>query len=153
MSNNNGVRFMHYRLVNPTTGTVEGRGGATVAYRLVTNVDGHAVGETVEYAVARCRLGPNGSDNFNRKIGRDISLGRLLKNANSVEFINVSSKVQADGDFAIREFENWMDGVMLQGGGGGGDGYYSIPYYRVRKTKPKATQCGDNSCDCSCPTL
>jgi hypothetical protein len=146
MSNNNGVRFLHYRLIN-RDGKPDGRGGATVAYRLVAKADGHSSSDTVQYAVARCRLGYGSSDNFNRRIGRDIATGRLLKNPSEMEFI---STADSDGIEALRAFENWMDRTMELGIG---DGDWRVPFFRVRKPKPKTNQCGDNSCNCSCPTL
>lgn len=75
--NDNSVRFLHYRAF-AADGTVLPYGGATVAYRKVG--DGQVV-----YAVATCRnknLQPDVksaySDNFNRRRGRDIALGRLM---------------------------------------------------------------------------
>lgn len=75
--NDNSVRFLHYRAF-ANDGTVLPYGGATVAYRKVG--DGQ-----VAYAVALCRNKERQpdvkraySDNFNRRRGRDIALGRLM---------------------------------------------------------------------------
>lgn len=58
------VKFLHYRVVE--NGAVEGKGGATVAY-----IEGE---NGVSYGEAQCSF----RDNYNRKLGRDIALGRLF---------------------------------------------------------------------------
>lgn len=61
------LSFMHFRSVN-TDGTINSRGGATVAFKLTR--DGSKVDK---FAVALCS--PN--DNFDRRRGREIAGGRL----------------------------------------------------------------------------
>ena len=57
------VKFLHYRVVKD--GQVEGKGGATLVF--VTGEEG------VSFAEAYC----SHKDNYNRRLGRDIALGRL----------------------------------------------------------------------------
>ena len=57
------VKFLHYRVVKD--GQVEGQGGATIVF--VTGEEG------VSFAEAYC----SHKDNYNRRLGRDIALGRL----------------------------------------------------------------------------
>lgn len=57
------VKFLHYRVVE--NGQVSCKGGATIAY--VTGEEG------VSFAEAYCSQ----RDNYNRRLGRDIALGRL----------------------------------------------------------------------------
>lgn len=74
------VRYAHHRYRNPSGEGVSPKGGWTTAtlYRDVSAELGHeAPDQVVGTGVAYCHL----NDNFNRKIGRDIALGRALKNA------------------------------------------------------------------------
>lgn len=69
MSNSN-FRFLHIRRYIPTTdfysNHIQTKGGKTICYRELD--DG-----TIEYTVARC----SARDNFCRKTGRSIALGRF----------------------------------------------------------------------------
>ena len=75
-----GINFMHFRMLDDTTGDVLPSGGATVAYK--EEADG------IVYAVARCHYDDETGkrDNFNRKVGAAIAGGRVLK------FINTHGK-------------------------------------------------------------
>ncbi len=67
---NNEIGFHHireYETLKDNTSVVSGKGGMTVAYREV-------MPGLMEYTWAACNI----KDNFCRKIGRDISSGRLL---------------------------------------------------------------------------
>lgn len=70
----NKIRYIHLRVHDfPAPGDDQDAllspfGGTTIAYRLLDE-------KTIEYAVAEC----NDKDNYNKKIGRDIATGRLLK--------------------------------------------------------------------------
>lgn len=79
---NDGVRYLHFRVFEETTVVEEdgseyetdvpaARGGATVAYV----PEGHGF----RYSVAYC----SENDNFNRRIGRAVSKGRLAHEAQS----------------------------------------------------------------------
>lgn len=77
------MKFMHMRMHEPE---VEGadsillaHGGVTVAYEVKEN--------NIEYAVAKCHR----NDNFSRKIGRDISMGRFLAGQKAI--IPLSDKI------------------------------------------------------------
>jgi hypothetical protein len=75
------VKYAHHRYLNPTGKGVSPKGGWTTAtlYRKVS-LDGEQVDtvpRVIGTGIAYCHL----NDNFNRKIGRDIALGRALKNA------------------------------------------------------------------------
>lgn len=59
------IQYMHFRRVNG--GTIDSRGGATVAYRIGKD------GMIDKYAVAYCS--PN--DNYSREQGRNIAAGRM----------------------------------------------------------------------------
>lgn len=69
-----GVKFIHVRCADVTTGDVSPNGGATVAYKIVDD-------ETLEYAVAFCHE----NDAYNKHLGRDKSAGRL-KSANHADY-------------------------------------------------------------------
>lgn len=75
-----GINFMHFRMLDDTTGEVLPSGGATVAYK--EEPDG------IVYAISRCRNDAETGkhDNFNRKTGAAIAGGRVLK------FINTHGK-------------------------------------------------------------
>ena len=138
MTNNNSVRFLHFRnawLCNDFDDIddkplIEGKGGATVAYRREPN-------GSFSYAVALC----SDRDNFNRRIGRDISLGRLVKGPAVVvpeqtldEWLEILDNV----DIA---FEAYMDELM-------GD-RFGLSRVRRSKRKNKQKVC-DNQAECCC---
>lgn len=68
------VRYQHHRYLDPSGEGTSPKGGWTTASLLRDTEDGEQV---VATGISYCHL----NDNFNRKIGRDISLGRALKNA------------------------------------------------------------------------
>ena len=138
MTNNNSVRFLHFRDVWDINDfddlsekpQIEGKGGATVAYQREPN-------GSFSYAVALC----SDRDNFNRRIGRDISLGRLVKGPAVVvpeQSLNQWRQSVVNTDIA---FEFYMDELM-------GDRF---GLYRVRRSKRKNKQkvC-DNQAECCC---
>lgn len=61
-----GIYFMHYRTYNRAGDTIQPQGGATVAIRKVGD-------DKLVIAIARCAR----NDIFNKKLGREISEGRL----------------------------------------------------------------------------
>ncbi len=61
------IKYMHLR-------GMTSRGGVTIAYE--TNSDCN----TITFAVARCSK----DDNFNKSVGREIALGRLLRGHHTV---------------------------------------------------------------------
>lgn len=65
-------KFIEYKNQFNGVASIESKGGTTIAYEVV-NTDNNT--KIINYAVARC----NPQDNFNRKIGRAISEGRLTK--------------------------------------------------------------------------
>lgn len=72
------VRYSHHRYLNPDGKTTNPKGGWTTAvlYDQPPAVVGNEQPvRVVATGVAYCHL----NDNFNRKIGRDIALGRALK--------------------------------------------------------------------------
>ena len=80
---NNEIGFHHireYEILEDNTRVVSGKGGMTVAFREV-------VPGLMEYTWAACNV----KDNFSRRIGRDISSGRLL-NDKGVEVYHGSYK-------------------------------------------------------------
>lgn len=99
------ARFVHLRYHNPANKTVLCKGGATICYFVVDskNVGDFPVKESITqdeylklkedsklvyYSISKCHE----KDNFCRRIGRDISLGRLLKLANmDAEVFNAKS--------------------------------------------------------------
>lgn len=85
------VKFMHYRAIDEH-GKPYSQGGATVAY-----IDED--GSPIRFSVASCHY----RDNFNKKIGRAISSGRLLSSSDRAE-------VFTEGGFA--EFEKYMNEFM-----------------------------------------
>ena len=60
------TKFAHRRYINPNTGLIDGKGGATIAYREIGN-------NQIEFAIAKCHE----NDNFCKQIGRIKSEGRL----------------------------------------------------------------------------
>lgn len=68
--NTNNIKFLHYRrydVDNEFYDVLSARGGVTFAYQLSED------GTQVAVAKARC----NDTDNFDKRIGREISSGRL----------------------------------------------------------------------------
>lgn len=62
----NQIQYMHFREVN-NDGTINSRGGATVAYRLNEH------GNVDKYAISYCSR----NDNYSRRRGRELTSGRL----------------------------------------------------------------------------
>lgn len=139
MTNNNSVRFLHFRDVWDINDfddlsekpQIEGKGGATVAYRQEPN-------GSFSYAIAVC----SERDNFNRRIGRDISLGRLVKGpAATVPENVIAGWAGHTGDDSRLDlgFELYMDELMFDKAG----------LRRVRRGKRKPKAC-DNQIECCC---
>jgi len=131
--NDNSVRFLHYRAF-ANDGTVLPYGGATVAYRKI------GPGQ-VAYAVARCRdktktpeVKSAYSDNFNRRRGRDIALGRLMDDS--------AGKRQEIGTAPGNEqatFWEYMDQRMQD----------SLSYKRRRRAATPLSPVDESSCACA----
>lgn len=70
------IKFKHFRYLTDDEGqTFDTKGGTTVAFVDETPEKGDGQPHTFRYAVAHCHE----KDNFNRRIGRLISSGRLKK--------------------------------------------------------------------------
>ncbi|MDE3023598.1 MAG: hypothetical protein KGI54_17430 [Pseudomonadota bacterium] len=79
MTQDNKIYFMHFRQETH-------KGGFTVAYRKVPD-DGYHL-PRIEFTIARCHEG----ENFNRRIGRAVSSGRLLKGKDVITIRDVGEK-------------------------------------------------------------
>lgn len=90
------VKYLHYRTFDQT-GQPSAIGGATVAYVEFPESN------TVRAALALCRdaryaAAKGKSDNFCRRIGRDIARGRLLKEVKTDTFMGDRLAFEADMD-------------------------------------------------------
>ena len=85
------VKFLHYRVVSG--GQVEGKGGATIVF--VAGEQG------VSFAEAYCSY----RDNYNRRLGRDIALGRMAAgvvdefDGTQEEFLAAMDSEQSDNGY------------------------------------------------------
>ena len=84
------VFIRHIRIRN-LDGTYSNGGGATIAFR--------EAGNGIEYALSYCAP----RDNFNRKVGREISIGRL--NSGGKTFV---------GEMSVESFEAILDYVCQE---------------------------------------
>jgi len=73
------VKFKHFRYLTDGS-TYDTKGGTTVAYVDETPSQNDDEPHVFRYAVAHCHV----KDNFNKRVGRLISSGRLKKGMNQV---------------------------------------------------------------------
>lgn len=90
MRNTNETFYGHMRNINDDQ-TVSGKGGTTVAFRIVP--------KGVQYGVAHC----NEADTFNKRLGRTIAKGRLDKNKSAFLEIDVTNMNPGDVAHVVLE--------------------------------------------------
>lgn len=93
------IKFIHRRpivSINRFDGTstdYASHGGYTIAYRVIKDAN------AVEYSIARCSK----KDNFNKKMGRMISTGRLMQG------VNKKIVAGSESDFLLNMYTTFLE--------------------------------------------